>query len=41
MTLKENKEILTRLYHEYVKKHLGKIFFALILSIIVAELHRQ
>ena len=36
MTLKENKEILTRLYREYVKKHLGKIFFALILSIIVA-----
>ena len=36
MTLKENKIILTRLYHEYVKKHLSKIFFALILSIIVA-----
>ena len=36
MTLKENKKILIRLYHEYVKKHLGKIFFALILSIIVA-----
>ena len=36
MTLKENKQILLRLYHEYVKKHLGKIFLALILSIIVA-----
>ena len=36
MTLKENKIILKRLFHEHVKKHLGKIFFALILSIIVA-----
>ena len=36
MTLKENKQILIRLYHEYVNKHLGKIFLALLLSIIVA-----
>ena len=36
MTLKENKKILIRLYYEYVKKHLKKIFLALILSIVVA-----
>ena len=36
MTLKENKQILIRLYHEYVNKHLGRIFLALLLSIIVA-----
>ena len=36
MPLKENKIILMRLYHEYVKKHLGKIFLALLLSLIVA-----
>ncbi len=36
MTLKENKKILIRLYYEYVKKHLNKIFLALILSIVVA-----
>ena len=36
MKLKENKKILIRLYHEYVQKHLSKIFLALILSIVVA-----
>ncbi len=36
MTLKENKKILIRLYYEYVRKHLKKIFLALILSIVVA-----
>ena len=36
MNLKEIKLILGRLYIEYVKKHLKKIFLALLLSIIVA-----
>ena len=36
MTLQENKIILIRLYKEYIINHLGKIFLALILSIIVA-----
>ena len=36
MNLKELKLILFRLYKEFVKKHLKKIFLALFLSIIVA-----
>ena len=36
MSFKEIKIILKRLFYEYVKKHLKKIFLALILSIIVA-----
>ena len=36
MNLKEIKIILGRLYIEYVKKHLKRIFLALLLSIIVA-----
>ena len=36
MKFKENKKILKRLYFEYVRKHLVKIFIALILSILVA-----
>ena len=36
MESKEIKLILVRLYKEYVKKHLRKIFLSLILSIIVA-----
>ena len=36
MNFKELKIILGRLYNEYVKKHLKKIFFALLLSIVVA-----
>ena len=36
MDLKEIKIILGRLYNEYVKKHLKRIFLALLLSIIVA-----
>ena len=36
MEFKELKIILKRLFNEYVKKHLNKIFIALILSIIVA-----
>ena len=36
MKFKEIKPILIRLFRDYVKKHLRKIFFALILSIIVA-----
>ena len=36
MNFKELKLILGRLFHEYVKKHLKKIFLALLLSIIVA-----
>ena len=36
MKLDELKIILTRLYKEYVKKHLKRIFIALILSLIVA-----
>ena len=37
MKFEELKLILFRLYREYVKKHLPKIFIALILSIIVAS----
>ena len=36
MKFEELKLILKRLFHEYVKKHLNRIFIALILSIIVA-----
>ena len=36
MKFEELKFILKRLYFEYVKKHLKRIFLALILSIIVA-----
>ena len=36
MKFSELKKILKRLYKEYVKKHLNRIFLALILSIIVA-----
>ena len=36
MNFEELKIILKRLFNEYVKKHLKKIFFALLLSIIVA-----
>ena len=36
MNLKEIKIILGRLFNEYVKKHLKRIFLALLLSIIVA-----
>ena len=36
MNFKELKIILGRLFHEYVKKHLKKIFIALLLSIVVA-----
>jgi len=36
MEFKELKIILKRLFNEYVKKHLNKIFIALFLSIIVA-----
>ena len=36
MELKELKSIIKRLFKEYVKKHLGKIFLALFLSVIVA-----
>ena len=36
MNLKELKIILGRLFNEYVKKHLKRIFLALLLSIIVA-----
>ena len=36
MKFKELKLILRRLYKEYVKKHLKRIFIALILSIVVA-----
>ena len=37
MTFQELKNILKRLYKEYIKNHLKKIFIALILSIIVAS----
>ena len=37
MEFKEIKPILIRLFRDYVKKHLRKIFLALILSIIVAS----
>ena len=36
MNLNELKIILKRLFHEYVKKHLKKIFIALLLSLVVA-----
>ena len=36
MKFEELKLILFRLYREYVKKHLPKIFIALVLSILVA-----
>ena len=36
MKLEELKLILLRLYKEYVRKHLPKIFISLILSILVA-----
>ena len=36
MKFEELKTILKRLFREYVKKHLKKIFFALFLSVIVA-----
>ena len=36
MNFQELKLILKRLFKEYVKKHLNKIFFALLLSVIVA-----
>ena len=36
MKFEELKLILIRLYKEYVKKHLKKVFIALILSILVA-----
>ena len=36
MTLSKLKQIITRLYKFYVKEHLGKIMFALILSFGVA-----
>ena len=36
MKFAELKPILIRLYQEYVKRHLRKIFIAFVLSIIVA-----
>ena len=36
MKFPELKENLTRLYKEYVKKHLNKILISLVLSLIVA-----
>ena len=36
MDFQEIKQILKRLFEEYVRKHLNKIFLALLLSIIVA-----
>ena len=36
MKFEELKILILRLYNEYVKKHLTRIFIALILSIIVA-----
>ena len=36
MEFQELKFILVRLYKEYVRKHLKRIFFALFLSVIVA-----
>ena len=36
MEFKELKFILRRLYKEYVKDYLNKIFLALLLSIVVA-----
>ncbi len=37
MEFKELKSILKRLFREYVKKHLKKIFIALVMSIVVAS----
>ena len=36
MKFHELKLILTRLYKEYINKHLSKILLALVLSVIVA-----
>ena len=36
MSIEELKLILKRLYKEYVKRHLKRIFIALVLSIVVA-----
>ena len=36
MKFNEVKKILKRLYREYIKKHLKRIFVSLILSIVVA-----
>ena len=36
MEFQELKKYLTRLYKEYVKKHLGKILISLVLSLFVA-----
>ena len=36
MTFREVQEIIKRLYREYIKKHLKRIFIALILSVVVA-----
>ena len=36
MKFYEVKKILKRLYREYIKKHLRRIFVSLILSIVVA-----
>ena len=36
MKFEELKSILKRLFYEYVKKHLKRIFLALFLSVIVA-----
>ena len=36
MNFEELKNILKRLFKEYVRKHLKRIFIALILSLIVA-----
>ena len=36
MKFEELKSILKRLFKEYVKKHLNRIFLALFLSVIVA-----
>ena len=36
MTFREVQKIIQRLYKEYIKKHLKRIFIALILSVVVA-----
>ena len=36
MEFKELKHVLKRLYSEYVKKHIKRIFVALVLSLVVA-----
>ena len=36
MKLEELKKLLKKLFFEYVRKHLKRIFFALILSLVVA-----